>query len=133
MNFVPALAYHFCLNLSAAFTQPGARLLVEPCKCGLTLYSSTPARFGVLGFGLYPLGLELAVEAIFPLDESAGTIFIFLFGQISALLVISLKGPLAQNLTEEDANIQVSFKEHKNVDACSETMFLCYSLDLLES
>ena len=69
-------------------------------------------RFGVLGFGLYPLGLELAVEAIFPLDESAGTIFIFLFGQISALVVISLKGPLAQNLTEEDGNIQVGFKEH---------------------
>ena len=31
MNFAPALAYHFCLNLPAAFTQPGARLLVEPC------------------------------------------------------------------------------------------------------
>ena len=31
VNFVPALAYHFCLNLPAAFTQPGARLLVEPC------------------------------------------------------------------------------------------------------
>ena len=33
VNFVPALAYHFCLNLPAAFTQPGARLLVEPCMC----------------------------------------------------------------------------------------------------
>ena len=32
VNFVPALAYHFCLNLPAAFTQPGARLMVEPCK-----------------------------------------------------------------------------------------------------
>ena len=31
VNFVPALAYHFCLNLPAAFTQPGARLLAEPC------------------------------------------------------------------------------------------------------
>ena len=31
MNCAPALAYHFCLNLPAAFTQPGARLLVEPC------------------------------------------------------------------------------------------------------
>ena len=31
MNFVLALAYHFCLNMHAAFTQPGARLLVEPC------------------------------------------------------------------------------------------------------
>lgn len=55
------------------------------------------------------------MEAIFPLDESAGTIFIFLFGQISALVVIPLKGPLAQNLTEEDANIQVGFKEYITV------------------
>ena len=31
VNFVPPLAYHFCLNLPAASTQPGARLLVEPC------------------------------------------------------------------------------------------------------
>ena len=31
VNFVLALAYHFCLNLPAAFTQPGARLLVEHC------------------------------------------------------------------------------------------------------
>ena len=31
VNLVPALAYHFCLNLPAAFTQPVARLLVDPC------------------------------------------------------------------------------------------------------
>ena len=31
VNFVLALAYHFWLNFPAAFTQPGARLLVEPC------------------------------------------------------------------------------------------------------
>ena len=31
VNFVPALAYHFCLNLLAAFTKPGAHLLVESC------------------------------------------------------------------------------------------------------
>ena len=31
VNFVLALTYHFCLNLPAAFTQPRARLLVEPC------------------------------------------------------------------------------------------------------
>ena len=31
VNFVPALAYHFSLNLPAAFTQPRAHLLAEPC------------------------------------------------------------------------------------------------------
>ena len=29
VNFVTALAYHFCLALSAAFAQPGDHLLVE--------------------------------------------------------------------------------------------------------
>ena len=31
VNFVHALAYHFCPALVAAFTQPGAHLFAEPC------------------------------------------------------------------------------------------------------
>ena len=31
VNFVPAVAYHSYLALPAAFTQPGAHLLAEPC------------------------------------------------------------------------------------------------------
>ena len=31
VNFVAALAYHFCLALAVTFTQPGDHLLVEPC------------------------------------------------------------------------------------------------------
>ena len=31
VNFVPALAYHFCLNLPAAFTKPGASTLADLC------------------------------------------------------------------------------------------------------
>ena len=30
VNFIPAVAYHFCLALLAAFTQSGAHLLSEP-------------------------------------------------------------------------------------------------------
>ena len=34
VNFVPALAYHYWLNLPASFKQPEARLLVErPVVC----------------------------------------------------------------------------------------------------
>ena len=33
VNFVTALAYHFCLALPTAFTQPGAHLSAEPCTC----------------------------------------------------------------------------------------------------
>ena len=32
VNFVHAVAYHFCLALPVAFTQPGVRLLAEPCR-----------------------------------------------------------------------------------------------------
>ena len=31
-NFVPALAYHFCLALPAEFSQPGKRLFAGPCS-----------------------------------------------------------------------------------------------------
>ena len=31
-NCVPAVAYHFCLALPAAFTQPGDHLLAKPCR-----------------------------------------------------------------------------------------------------
>ena len=31
VNFVPAVAYYFCLNVPAAFSQPGAHLILEPC------------------------------------------------------------------------------------------------------
>ena len=30
VNFVPGVAYHFCLNLHAAFSQPGARFILAP-------------------------------------------------------------------------------------------------------
>ena len=31
MNYVSAVAYHFCLNLPAAFTQPGFHSFGNPC------------------------------------------------------------------------------------------------------
>ena len=31
VNFVAAVAYHFCLTLPEAFTQPGAHLFAGPC------------------------------------------------------------------------------------------------------
>ena len=30
VNFVPAVADHFCLNLPEAFSEPRARLILEP-------------------------------------------------------------------------------------------------------
>ena len=44
VHFIPALSYHFCLNLPAAFTLPEARLLVEPCtkSIEMNLFFQTP-------------------------------------------------------------------------------------------
>ena len=35
VNLIPAVAYHSCLNLPAAFTQPGASTLADLCISGL--------------------------------------------------------------------------------------------------
>ena len=32
VNFITAVAYHFCLSLTTAFTQPGASTLANLCK-----------------------------------------------------------------------------------------------------
>ena len=41
VNFVPAVAYHFCPALPAAFTQPGDHLLAQPCERGAAAFGDT--------------------------------------------------------------------------------------------
>ena len=41
VNFFPAVAYHFCLNLPAAFSQPWNSLIVEPCISHSNLYEKS--------------------------------------------------------------------------------------------
>ena len=36
VNFVPAVAYHFCLNLQGKCSQPGDHFLAQPCKSAAT-------------------------------------------------------------------------------------------------
>ena len=47
VNFVPAVAYHFCLYLPAAFTQPGDHLLAEPCTDRRRVCVGPPTDLGV--------------------------------------------------------------------------------------
>ena len=35
VNFIPAVGYHFCLNLTAGFMQPGASTLADLCNCNV--------------------------------------------------------------------------------------------------
>ena len=48
--FVPDVAYHFCLNLPAEFTQPGRSLLAE--RCSLRQVQSPPPLFSPLSEGI---------------------------------------------------------------------------------
>ena len=64
------------------------------------------ALFGLFGFGMYPLGLELSVENTYPIDEAAGTALIFFSGQIQGSMLILVAGGLEQELP--DASVSVS-------------------------
>ena len=45
VNFDPPVAHHFCLALPAAFTQPGANLLAEPCIAADDAYCYVHSSF----------------------------------------------------------------------------------------
>ena len=45
VNFVPAVAYHFYLNLPAAFSQPGNGLIEIPCMLFISETSMTSINF----------------------------------------------------------------------------------------
>ena len=49
-NFVPAIAYHFCLKLPAAFSQPGNGLIEIPCaRSGDCRHLTDPAAVAAAG------------------------------------------------------------------------------------
>ena len=68
-------------------------------------------RFGMLAFGVYPLGLELSVEATYPLDEATGTVLIFLSGQIQGAILIIFAGVMAEELDDYGLSIEVRLSD----------------------
>ena len=64
------------------------------------------AAFGVFGFGMYPIGLELSVENSYPVDEAAGTALIFLSGQIQGAILISISGALEEDLINPEISVR---------------------------
>ena len=66
------------------------------------------AIFGIFGFGMYPIGLELSVENTYPVDEAAGTALIFLSGQIQGSILIMISGAMEQELSPELVENSVS-------------------------
>ena len=67
------------------------------------------ALFGVFAFGMYPLGLELALEVTYPVDEAISTAMIFMSGQMQGGVLV-----VASMVMEED--LSTSEKQH---DICT--------------
>ncbi|KAF2356546.1 Major facilitator superfamily [Trinorchestia longiramus] len=65
------------------------------------------ALFGFFGVGGYPIGLELAVEATYPVEETISTAFIFLSGQVQGVVLIALVGVLQDDMQPQFADVQV--------------------------
>ena len=72
------------------------------------------ALFGVFGFGMYPLGLELAVENTYPLDEAAGVALIFLSGQIQGAILIMISGAMEQDLNDPSVSVNTYISLHSH-------------------
>ena len=72
MNFVPAVAYHLCLNLPATFTQPGALLQISVVK----------------------IILQISVVKIIP-QGVANCMLVGTFNQINMLIVWVTSGHIA--------------------------------------
>lgn len=56
------------------------------------------ALFGFFGVGAYPIGLELAVEATYPVEESISTAFIFMSGQAQGVIIIAMVTLLSRDM-----------------------------------
>lgn len=54
------------------------------------LVAISTGLFGFFGVGAYPIGLELAVEATYPVEESISTAFIFMSGLAIHVLTYSI-------------------------------------------
>ncbi|XP_042204435.1 solute carrier family 49 member A3-like [Homarus americanus] len=66
--------------------------------------------FGFFGVGAYPIGLELAVETTYPVEESISTAFIFMSGQAQGMIIIAMVTFLAREEKPEYSDLEVCTK-----------------------
>ncbi|GCB78725.1 hypothetical protein scyTo_0020141, partial [Scyliorhinus torazame] len=102
-KFMETTKINFCLT---AFASIGfalvSRLRDQPY--GLAVVCSL---FGLLGFSIYPVGMELGVECSYPVGEATSAGLIFVSGQLQGALFILLLPALAQPVTADGSACQV--------------------------
>ena len=65
------------------------------------------ALFGVFAFGMYPLGLELALEVTYPVDESISTAMIFMSGQMQGGILVVASMFMEDDLSTRERHYDV--------------------------
>ncbi|CAL4066994.1 unnamed protein product [Meganyctiphanes norvegica] len=70
--------------------------------------------FGFFGVGSLSVGLELAVEATYPVDPAISTGFIYFWGQIQAVIVILLVSVLSQDNVNSEHSVCGPGVQHKD-------------------
>ena len=80
------------------------------------------ALFGVFAFGMYPLGLELAVEVTYPVDEAISTAMIFMSGQVQGGLLVIASLLMEADLSPRDRQHDVCVLAAADCDTDQEDM-----------
>uniref|UniRef100_A0A914EFN2 Uncharacterized protein n=1 Tax=Acrobeloides nanus TaxID=290746 RepID=A0A914EFN2_9BILA len=66
--------------------------------------------FGVFGFAIYPIGLEMGVEATYPVAEATSSGLIIMLGQVEGVIYVLVTSFLTQSATAHEKNIQTCNK-----------------------
>ena len=80
------------------------------------------ALFGVFAFGMYPLGLELAVEVTWPVDEAISTAMIFMSGQVQGGVLVIASLLMEADLSPRDRQHDVCVLAAADCDTDQEDM-----------
>ncbi|KAK3875258.1 hypothetical protein Pcinc_019857 [Petrolisthes cinctipes] len=119
-----------CYGAAAIFAIIMMEMFMVPDQRALV--AITTGLFGFFGVGAYPIGLELAVEATYPVEESISTAFIFMSGQIQGVIIIAMVSLLSTDLNPKYNDVEVCSKgTGTDLEPRDYTVSLCSIMSLL--
>ncbi|KAG0716338.1 hypothetical protein GWK47_009949 [Chionoecetes opilio] len=82
-----------------------ASVYLVPGQHALLIFSAIP--FGIFSCGVYPLLLEMGVEATYPVEETISTTLIYLAGQVLGLIIIYISTVVSGDLPPQLQDVEV--------------------------
>ncbi|CAD6185452.1 unnamed protein product [Caenorhabditis auriculariae] len=84
--------------------------------------------FGAAGFSIYPIGLEMGVEATFPVAEATSTGLIIMIGQIQGVVYVILTNLATGKPTPADLAVQTCVDTNQNLKTVFDVEMALYHL-----